>query len=96
MTNSILAKAFLGISMLALACAGTFGSAQAIEINPKLMVHLRGDSYLTLGGTLLWLNGVSEAGAHYRTVTTAGDRNIRDNGSVLFYGGTARIVIPLN
>ncbi|MHA1547176.1 MAG: hypothetical protein ACTSUY_12250 [Alphaproteobacteria bacterium] len=49
-----------------------------------------------VGGNVTWVNGVSEAGAQYATVTDADDKDLRDNGSVLFYGATASLVFKLN
>ncbi len=59
-------------------------SSQIIEISPKLNVQLSKNIHFTAGGTALWINGVSEAGTHFRTVTDFEDQDIRGDGDVLF------------
>lgn len=63
--------------------------AQAVEINPRVEFKLSDSVYLTAAGTFLWLNNVSTALPHYRTVEDLdGDRDVRANASTYFYGGS--------
>lgn len=70
--------------------------AQMAEVKLGMKVMLNSGLYLTAGGNLFWLNGVTEAGRHFSTVTTGTDRNLRAGGSALFYGGHVGLVLRLN
>ncbi len=72
------------------------GFAQVLEINPQVKVKFAENAYLSLGGNATWVNGISEAGDQYATVTDADDRNLRNDGSMLFYGATAALVFKFN
>jgi len=72
------------------------GFAQFVEVNPKLSVSIAPNVDLTVGGYLLWINGISETTDYYRTVTDADDRAIRDDGDALFYGGTVGLTFRFN
>jgi hypothetical protein len=70
--------------------------AQAVEFNPRVEVKLAEGTYLTAAGQFLWLNNVSTALPHYRTIgLTTADRDIRANEDVYFYGGSLGLTIDL-
>ncbi len=72
------------------------GFSQMVEFSPKIGFALTENINLTFGGMVLWLNDVSDASAYWSNMLNAGDRKIRDNESVLFYGATAGLMINLN
>ncbi len=71
------------------------GFAQTVEISPKVDVALNDNLALTLGGTLLWVNGLDEPGTHYAGMgVDDGTGNLaadtpRFGSSALFAGVTA-------
>ena len=70
--------------------------AQVLEVNPQIRYLFSDNVYATLGGFLMWINGISAAGSHYATATDFQDNRIRANKSALFYGGSAGLTIKLN
>lgn len=63
--------------------------AQAVEFNTRIELKLSDSVYLTAAGTFMWLNNVSTALPHYRTVEDLdGDHDVRANDDVYFYGGS--------
>lgn len=70
--------------------------SQMVEVNPKVLIDLGSGATLTLGGTVLWLNDVSEASPHWSNMLNLGDRSSRAGEDVLFYGATAGLSFRLN
>ena len=69
--------------------ASDTGFAQLLEFSPALHVKLRDDMFLSFGGTLMLLNGVSEASqSTARGFENSGGR-FDDAGTYFFYGGRA-------
>lgn len=62
------------------------GFAQMLEFSPALHYRIRDDMFVSLGGTFMLLNGVSEAnGSTAAGFATSGG----DSGAYFFYGGRA-------
>lgn len=71
--------------------------AQAVEFNPRIELKLSDSVFLTAAGTFMWLNNVSTALPHYRTVTDLnGDHDVRANDDVFFYGGSLGLTFQLD
>ncbi len=65
-----------------------------MEINPRVEFKLGEGTYLTAAGQFLWLNNVSTALPHYGTISDLdGDRDVRANEDVYFYGGSLGLTI---
>lgn len=72
------------------------GFAQFAEFNPRVDVALSDTATLSIGGTVLWLNDVSEAPSHFQTVSDRDDANIRDDDDELIYGASIGLKLALN
>lgn len=70
--------------------------AQIIEANPQVRYKFSDKAYLTVGGFVMWINGISAAGSHYNRATDFDDRAIRANKSALPYGGTVGVTFNVN
>ncbi len=67
--------------------------SQTIEINPRINVSVSKNTSLSFGANVLWVNGISAAGAHFATLTDLDDNSIRGKDSALFYSLNAGINI---
>lgn len=75
---------------------GDVSFAQFIEFNPRLTMNLVPNVDLTLGGFLLYVNGISEATQYFSTVTDRDVRGVDSDGDILFYGGSAGLTFRFN
>lgn len=71
--------------------------SQAVEFNPRVEFKLAEGTYLTASGQFLWMNNVSTALSHYATVSDLnGDKDVRANDDVYFYGGSLGLTMLLD
>lgn len=68
---------------------GTLG----MGLSPRASVQILDNVALTLGGDLVWLGGVSLAGAYYSSIADLDSTTLHADGSVLFLGAHGGIVI---
>ena len=72
------------------------GFAQMVEFSPTLHVRLKEKVFLSLGGTMMWLNGVRRLdGAASNGLTTTGAAD-DETSSYLYYGGKATLKWTFN
>ncbi len=60
--------------------------AQMIEFSPTLHVRLEKNMFLSFGGTLMWLNGISQVPDSPAAALRSGGRYTDDDSSYLYYG----------
>lgn len=60
--------------------------AQMIEFSPTLHVRLERNMFLSFGGTLMWLNGISQVPDSPTAALRSGGRYTDDDSSYLYYG----------
>ena len=65
------------------------GFAQMVEFSPTMHVRLQEKMYLSFGGTVMWLNGISQVTQDASSALRNGDAGIQENDSYLFYGAKA-------
>ncbi len=65
------------------------GFAQMVEFSPTMHVRLQEKMYLSFGGTVMWLNGISQVTQDASSALRNGDGGIQDDDSYLFYGAKA-------
>lgn len=63
--------------------------SQMLEANPKISFDLGGGASLFVGGTVIWLNDVSQAATHWSNMLNLDDNDIRADEDVLLYGVSA-------
>ncbi len=65
------------------------GFAQMVEFSPTMHVRLQEQMYLSFGGTVMWLNGISQVTQDASSALRNGDAGIQADDSYLFYGAKA-------
>jgi hypothetical protein len=70
--------------------------SQMLEANPKIMFDLGGGVSLTVGGTVIWLNDVSQAATHWSNMLNLNDNDVRADDDVLLYGVTAGLTFKFD
>ena len=72
------------------------GFAQMVEFSPTLHVRLEEKVFLSLGGTMMWLNGVKRAGEGLSSGLTTNRAVDDESTSYLYYGGKATLKWTFN
>ncbi len=70
--------------------------SQMLEANPRILVDIGNGVALSLGGTVLWLNDISQASPHFSSLLNQDDKDTRADEDVLFYGFTAGLTIKFD
>ena len=70
--------------------------SQMLEANPKINFDLGGGVSLFVGGTVIWLNDVSQAASHWSSMLNLVDNNIRADEDVLLYGVSAGMIFKFD